>query len=79
VHIEVKLYATMRRYQPNLPRGRALPLEIPTDVTVAWVVQRLGIPDNVPLVAMVNSAVCALDCALSDGDTLSLFPPVTGG
>jgi molybdopterin converting factor small subunit len=79
MRIQVKLFATMRRYQPGLQRGKALPLEVPTEATVAWVVQRLGIPENVPLVAMVNSTVCTLDCALSDGDTLSLFPPVTGG
>jgi molybdopterin converting factor small subunit len=43
------------------------------------VVQQLGIPDNVPLVAMVNSTVCKLDRILDEGDTLSLFPPVAGG
>jgi molybdopterin converting factor small subunit len=46
---------------------------------VDWVVKLLGIPDNVPLVAMVNSTVCKLDHVLAEGDTLSLFPPVAGG
>lgn len=79
MRIQVKLYATMRRFKPDLARGTALPLDAPPGATVDWVVKRLGIPDNVPLVAMVDSTVCRLDHVLDEGDTLSLFPPVAGG
>jgi molybdopterin converting factor small subunit len=79
MRIQVKLYATLRRYQPDVPRGAALPLDLPPGATVSQVIQQLGIPDGVPLVAMVNSSVCKLEHALAEDDTLSLFPPVAGG
>lgn len=79
MRITVRLYATLRRYKPELPRGAALPLEVPPGTTVGQVVEQLGIPDRVPLVAMVNAAVCKLDHVLVEGDKLMLFPPVAGG
>lgn len=79
MRISVKLYATLRRYKPELPRGAALTLDVPPGTAVGQVIQRLGIPDAVPLVAMVNNGVCKTDHILADGDKLNLFPPVAGG
>ena len=78
MRITVKLYATLRRYYPQVPRD-GLPLEVPPGTTIADVLPRLGLPDAVPLVAMVNEKVEHLDYVLSEGDVLSLFPPVAGG
>lgn len=77
--ITVKLYATLRRYGPELPSGAGFCLEIPADANVEKAVERLGIPDAVALVAMVNNQVVHLDHVLVAGDVLSLFPPVAGG
>jgi molybdopterin synthase sulfur carrier subunit len=79
MQITVKLLATLRRYRPGMPRGKAESLDVPAGTTVHEVVRQLGIPDNVPLVAMVNSGVCKLDHVLVEGDKLALFPPVAGG
>ncbi|UCC76807.1 MAG: MoaD/ThiS family protein [Anaerolineales bacterium] len=79
MQITVKLLAALRRYRPDVPRGQALSLDVLAGTTVHEVVQQLGIPDNVPLVAMVNSGVCRLDHVLVEGDKLALFPPVAGG
>ena len=79
MQISVKLLATLRKYRPEMPRAKALSLDVPAGTTVHEVVQQLGIPDNVPLVAMVNSGVCGLDHVLVEGDKLALFPPVAGG
>ena len=77
--IHVKLYATLRRYGPQVPRGEGIPLEVGGGTTVVQILQRLGIPDSLPLVSMINTRVCKTDDVLSEGDTLSLFPPVAGG
>jgi len=78
MRITVKLYATLRQYQPDAPRAGLL-LNVPVGTTVGEVLPRLGLPDGVPLVAMVNDRVEHLDHVLTEGDTLSLFPPVAGG
>jgi molybdopterin synthase sulfur carrier subunit len=77
--IQVKLFATFRRYAPELPRGAALQLEVAQGGTVGHVLQRLGIPEKEPLVSMINTLVCKRDDLLAEGDTLSLFPPMAGG
>lgn len=78
MRVIVKLYATLRQYQPDVSRN-GLCLDIPAGTTIADILPRLGLPDGVPLVAMVNERVEHLDYILSEGDTLHLFPPVAGG
>ena len=78
MRITVKLFATLRRYRPDAPRT-GLMLEAPEGADIAKVLPLLAVPDRVPLVAMVNERVEHLDCALKEGDVLSLFPPVAGG
>lgn len=79
MRIQVKLYAALRQYRPQLRRGEALALDVPPGTTVAQISRQLGIAEDVPLVAMVNSSVRKLDHVLDEEDTLSLFPPVAGG
>jgi len=77
--VGVKLYALLRRYRPDLPRGGTLSVDLKADTTVGEMLQQVGIPDGAPVVAMVNGTVRGLDHTLSDGDQLYLFPPVSGG
>jgi molybdopterin synthase sulfur carrier subunit len=35
--------------------------------------------DSDKLLVAVNQEICSLDSALSDGDEVAFFPPVTGG
>nr|MBC7245301.1 MoaD/ThiS family protein [Chloroflexota bacterium] len=79
MRITVKLYATLRRFRPNLAPGAGFPLDVPPDATVNQVVEQLGIPEGVALVPMVNNEVKSMDYILAEGDTLNLFPPVAGG
>ncbi len=79
MQIIIKLYATLRRYGPEGPSGKGFAVEVATGADVESVVQVLGIPDAVALVAMVNNEVVHLDHVLVARDVLSLFPPVAGG
>ena len=78
MRITVKLFATLHKYRPDAPRT-GLALDVPEGADIAKVLPLLGVPDRVPLVAMVNEKVEHLDCVLKEGDVLSLFPPVAGG
>jgi len=79
MHITLKLYATLRRYQPDLPRGASLSLDVPSGTTVHQLLSLVGIPERAALVALVNGKVQKMDYILSEGDAVDLFPPVAGG
>jgi len=79
MNITVRLYATLRRYQPGPSKDGRLSLDLPSGANIGLALKQLGIPDEVALVAMVNDKVQMLDFGLSEADTLSLFPPVAGG
>lgn len=79
MQITVKLYATLRQYGSSVSPAAGLILDVPTGSDVAGVVEHVGIPDGVALVAMVNNEVVHLDHAVVAGDVVSLFPPVAGG
>jgi sulfur carrier protein ThiS len=75
MHITVKCYATLQRFQPK--DGDEFPL--PGGGTVRDVVLRLGIAPEDVAVIFINGLHAPLDRALEDGDRLGLFPAVGGG
>ena len=77
--IEVRLFATLAAYLPDESDGRSGALEVADGSTVADAVRLLGIPDDMPFIAMIDGRDAALDRPLGDGDVLSLFPPLAGG
>jgi len=79
MHVQARLLGALRRCRPDLSPAASLLLDVPDGTTVCEVVAQLGIPDKLPVMAMVNTSVCGLDHVLIDGDTVSLFLPVAGG
>lgn len=78
--VNVKLYATLRRFAPNhVEIGEAFPIEI-EKATIDGVLERLRIEKEHAKIIMVNGIrVTKLDYALSPNDTIVIFPPVGGG
>ena len=77
--IEVRLFATLVAYLPDESDGRSVALEVADGSTVTDVVRLLGIPADMPFIAMVDGRDSALERPLGDGNVLSLFPPLAGG
>ena len=77
--IEVRLFATLVAYLPDESDGRSAALEVADGSTVTDVVRLLGIPADMPFIAMVDGRDSALERPLGDGNVLSLFPPLAGG
>ncbi len=78
--VEVRLFATFTSYLP--PRDRATgatALDVPTGATVDDVAVRLGIPEAMARVALVNGEDAGPERHLSAGDVVTLFPPLMGG
>ncbi|RPI09420.1 MAG: MoaD/ThiS family protein [Zetaproteobacteria bacterium] len=77
--IAVVLYAGLARYRPAGAGDRAATLDMTEGATVQEAMRRLGIPDDLSCLAVVNGARVATARVLRDGETLSLFPPLAGG
>lgn len=76
--VEVRLYATLRRYTPSSPNG-VIQVDVADGATVLDIVEKIGIdPAEIHLV-MINGAGCELEKPVNSGDRIGLFPPVGGG
>lgn len=79
IEVQVKLYATLRRYQPQLRLGEALSISLPEGATVAQLVAKLGIPASTVKTVFVKGEIVKEEHALRDGDDVGIFPPIAGG
>lgn len=77
--IQVALYAGLTRYLPLGAQERKATLRVPDGATVLEVMRQLGVPDDVPCIPVVDGKRATAETVLRDGETLSLFPPLTGG
>ncbi|TWH48017.1 MoaD/ThiS family protein [Sporomusa sp. KB1] len=76
--VEVRLYATLRRYTPTRPNG-VITVEVPAGITVLDLVKKIEVdPTEIHLI-MINGIGCELEKIICDGDRVGLFPPVGGG
>ncbi len=73
------LTATLRTYLPVGTAGDNLVLDVPEGATVDQVVHSLRIPTELERLTVVNGRDAGPDQPLSEGDVLSLFPPLAGG
>ena len=67
-------------FRDMTPHGENLfHMEAAPGSTVAEVLKILAIPDSTPKVIIVNGRAAKPSQELTDGDLLTLFPPVAGG
>jgi molybdopterin synthase sulfur carrier subunit len=78
--IELRLFASLRKYlPPGSPRGKCQ-LELPDGTTTGAVLAQMNIPHTSAHMILVNGEHDRdFDRTLRDGDVLSVFPPVAGG
>jgi molybdopterin converting factor small subunit len=79
VKVAVHLTATLRAYLPAGTVGDNVVLDVPEGATVDQVVHSLRIPRELERLTVVNGRDAVPDQALSEGDVLSVFPPLAGG
>jgi len=79
IQVEVRLYALLRRYRPDLRPGQAFRLSLPEGATVKELEEQLGIPLDQVKTVFVNGISRPPEHVLSDGDRVGIFPPVAGG
>jgi len=74
--VTLKLYATLGRLMP--PEG-AGGVNIRPGMTVAELVEPLGIPLSDTKLIFVDGRKASLDTKLNGGERVGIFPPVGGG
>lgn len=72
--VTVKLFATLRDFGPKYNE-----LELQEGSRLSDIIKYFGIPDDFPLIRLVNGDFANNDYMLKDGDIVSLFPPIAGG
>lgn len=77
--IKVRLYATLRKYMPDVPSGQSVDVTVPDGATVGDLLDTLGVPRDDMRTCYVASIYRTPDYTLREGDEVALFPPVGGG
>ena len=72
--IKVRLFATLRD-----GRGKELEHEMDEDATVLKILHALEIEPEDIAILLIDGRDGSFDTQLSDGNIISLFPPVGGG
>jgi len=75
--ITLKLYTVLREYLPEDLKDNTL--SIPDNSKVVDVINLLKIPDELPKIILINGTQKNPEAEISDGDELSIFPPISGG
>ena len=72
--ITIKLFATLRDCGPEIQEKN-----VSAGSSVATVIDSLSLPEDIPLLTIVNGVHTDPQEKLKEGDVLALFPPVGGG
>lgn len=79
IAVDVRLYATLRKYCPDTGIGEPITMRVSEGVTLADLLRKLGVPSSEVKTAFVNNRHQDEDYQLGDGDRVAFFPPVAGG
>ncbi|MDP6776818.1 MAG: MoaD/ThiS family protein [Candidatus Latescibacteria bacterium] len=79
MQIQVRLFATLARHLPAGSDGRTASVCVPEGTKIAQVLDRLGVPPKLAKLTFVDSVHRDPDFVLSEGNTVSVFPPIAGG
>jgi len=79
IQVQVRLYATLRKYRPELGHGQSLTVNLPEGSSIGDLLREVGIPEGEMKQAFVNGIIQGNDYFLADGDSLGVFPPIAGG
>jgi len=72
--ITVKLFATLRDFGPKIQE-----MSVSENSTIEKAIKSLNLPEEIPLLTIVNGVHTDPEEMLKEGDVLALFPPVGGG
>jgi molybdopterin converting factor small subunit len=75
--VQISMYATLKRYAPG--DGGNFELNLAAGARVKTLTERLKIPRTVERVILINGRPADDATPLTDGDEITIFPPIEGG
>ena len=79
MRVQVKLFATLRRFTENVPPGAPFEVELSEAATLTALLNQLKIPLEEAKITFVNGIIQDLDYVIKDEDEIGIFPPIGGG
>ncbi len=79
ITVEVRLYATLRKYYPSLGIGEPLVITLDDKAKLGNLSSELKLPKEEIKVTFVNGRSEEESYLLEDGDRIGIFSPVGGG
>ena len=79
MQVEVRVFATLRRYLPELAIGEAKLVQIEPGITLGQIMSDLGLPEKEVKVIMRNNLQADHNDLARDGDRVTYIPAVAGG
>ena len=79
IKIELRLFATLRKYLPELGVGEPKIIELPVGTSFDELREQLELPLEEVKVIMRNGIQTELDEIIEDGDRIAYIPAVGGG
>jgi len=77
--VNVGLFSTLRKYCSDREVGEPMKVELVADMTIAELIDRLGIPAKEVFITTINGYVVKRSHGLRNGDNVSLYGIVVGG
>ncbi len=77
--VEVRLFATLRKYHTNPGNSEAMVVELDDKVQLGNLLDKLKVPKEEVTVIMVNGKREKESYLLQEGDRIGIFPLIGGG
>ena len=80
MEVQLKLFATLRKKLPLGSQAGKTSLTLADGTSILDVIHHMDIPEDLAQMVLLNGEQTReFDLVLTDGDSLSIFPPVAGG
>ncbi len=79
IQLEVRLFANLRDYHPEIGRGDSLHIKLDDHARMSDLIAQLKVPRKEISMMMVNGKHVKEDHPLKDGDRVGIFPLIGGG
>lgn len=77
--VELCFYASFAARLPADRDGNSCLMEIDEGATVRQLLEKVGLPEDLPKLMFLNGLHAKYDDVLKQGDRLAVFPPIAGG